>query len=93
MLVSICLSSALPDLCRPPLIEEEKHFILTKVVQCIQQQLELFVVTRIRAGKHPLRFSPSETSAPQHAWLTRAVIVGLGERYPDKVVIRFWELL
>ena len=34
-----------------------------------------------------------ETSAPQHAWLTRAVVVGVGERYPDKVVIRFWELL
>lgn len=34
-----------------------------------------------------------ETSAPQHAWLTRAVVVGAGERYPDKVVIRFWELL
>lgn len=34
-----------------------------------------------------------ETSAPQHAWLTRAVVFGVGERYPDKVVIRFWELL
>jgi hypothetical protein len=34
-----------------------------------------------------------ETSAPQHAWLTRAVVVGVGERYPDKVVIRFWEVL
>jgi hypothetical protein len=34
-----------------------------------------------------------ETSAPQHAWLTRAVVVGVGERYPDKVAIRFWELL
>lgn len=34
-----------------------------------------------------------ETSAPQHAWLTRAVVVGVGERYPNKVVIRFWELL
>lgn len=34
-----------------------------------------------------------ETSAPEHAWLTRAIIVCVGERYPDKVVIRFWELL
>jgi hypothetical protein len=34
-----------------------------------------------------------ETGAPQHAWLTRAVVLGVGERYPDKVVIRFWELL
>lgn len=34
-----------------------------------------------------------ETSAAEHAWLTRAIVVGVGERYPDKVVIRFWELL
>jgi hypothetical protein len=34
-----------------------------------------------------------ETSAPEHAWLTRTVILGSGERYPDKVAIRFWELL
>jgi hypothetical protein len=34
-----------------------------------------------------------ETSAPQHGWLTRAVLIGVGERYPDKVVIRFWEVL
>jgi Protein of unknown function (DUF3237) len=34
-----------------------------------------------------------ETSAPQYDWLTRAVMVGIGERYPDRVLIRFWELL
>jgi hypothetical protein len=34
-----------------------------------------------------------ETSAPQHAWLTRAVVLGVGERYPDKVLVRFWEVL
>jgi hypothetical protein len=34
-----------------------------------------------------------ETSAPQYAWLTRAVVIGVGERYPGKVVIRFWEVL
>ncbi|HTR38792.1 MAG TPA: DUF3237 domain-containing protein [Bryobacteraceae bacterium] len=34
-----------------------------------------------------------ETSAIEHQWLTRAVVVGVGERYPDKVIIRFWELL
>lgn len=67
MLVSICLSSPLPDLCRPPLIEEEKRFIRTKVVQCVQQQLELFVVTRIRAGKHSSRLSPLETSTPHYS--------------------------
>lgn len=34
-----------------------------------------------------------ETSAPAHYWLTRAIILGAGERYPDKVVIRFWQML
>ncbi|HUA18846.1 MAG TPA: DUF3237 domain-containing protein [Bryobacteraceae bacterium] len=34
-----------------------------------------------------------ETSAPECLWLTRAVVVGVGERYPDKVIIGFWELL
>lgn len=34
-----------------------------------------------------------ETSDPEHAWLTRSVLIGVGERYPERVVIRFWELL
>jgi hypothetical protein len=34
-----------------------------------------------------------ETSAAQYTWLERAIILGVGERYPDKVAIRFWELL
>jgi len=65
VVVSICLSSTLPDLYRSPLIEEEKHFILAKAAQGIQQQLDLFVVTRIWACKHSWRLPPSVTSAPQ----------------------------
>jgi hypothetical protein len=34
-----------------------------------------------------------ETSAEEYSWLTRAIILGVGERYPDKVVLRFWEVL
>ena len=34
-----------------------------------------------------------ETSAPQHDWLTRAIVFGVGERYRDKVIVRFWELM
>jgi hypothetical protein len=34
-----------------------------------------------------------ETSAEECIWLTRAIVLGVGERYPDKVVLRFWELL
>jgi hypothetical protein len=34
-----------------------------------------------------------ETSAEECVWLTRAIILGTGERYPDKVVLRFWEVL
>jgi len=34
-----------------------------------------------------------ETSAAPYVWLERAIILGVGERYPDQVAIRFWELL
>jgi hypothetical protein len=33
-----------------------------------------------------------ETAAPELQWLTRAIFVGLGERYPNDVVVRFWRL-
>jgi hypothetical protein len=58
------------------------------------------VLARLNRGEHvdPASYyfrsaASFETSAPQHMWLTRAIVVGVGERYPDKVVIRFWELL
>ncbi len=33
-----------------------------------------------------------ETSAPDLQWLTRTVFVGVGERFPTEVVIRFYKL-
>ena len=33
-----------------------------------------------------------ETAAPDLQWLTRAIFIGTGERYPDAVVIRFWRV-
>jgi hypothetical protein len=33
-----------------------------------------------------------ETSSPDLQWLTRAIFVGVGARYPDEVVIRFYKL-
>ena len=33
-----------------------------------------------------------ETSAPELQWMTRAVFVGIGERQPSDVIIRFWRL-
>jgi hypothetical protein len=33
-----------------------------------------------------------ETSAPELQWMTRAVFVGVGERYPAEVVIRFFRV-
>ena len=33
-----------------------------------------------------------ETSAPELQWLTRAIFVGVGERYPTEVVVRFYKL-
>jgi len=33
-----------------------------------------------------------ETAAPELQWLTRALFVGIGERYPAEVVIRFYRV-
>lgn len=33
-----------------------------------------------------------ETSAPELQWMTRAIFVGVGERQPSDVIIRFWRL-
>lgn len=33
-----------------------------------------------------------ETSAPECEWLTRAIFVGVAEREPAKVNVRFWQL-
>jgi hypothetical protein len=33
-----------------------------------------------------------ETSAPSLQWLPRSVFVGVGERFPDEVVVRFYRL-
>jgi hypothetical protein len=39
------------------------------------------------------RSSPRfETSAPELEWLMRSIFVGVGERYPADVVLRFWKL-
>ena len=33
-----------------------------------------------------------ETAAPELQWLTRAIFVGVGQRNPSDVLIRFWRL-
>jgi len=33
-----------------------------------------------------------ETAAPELQWLARSVFVGVGERFPDEVVVRFYRL-
>lgn len=33
-----------------------------------------------------------ETSAPELQWLTRAIFIGIGERQPSDVIIRFWRV-
>lgn len=58
------------------------------------------VLQRLNRGEHvdPRSYyfrsiATFETSSEECAWLTCAIILGVGERYPDKVVLRFWELL
>ena len=49
---------------------------------------------RVDPGSYYFRSVASfETSAPECEWLTLAIVIGVGERHPDKVIIRFWELL
>lgn len=57
------------------------------------------VMARMAAGEavdpasYYFRTAPTfETAAPDLAWLMRAVFVGFGERHPDHVMMRFWEL-
>ena len=57
------------------------------------------VMTRLLAGEPVdpsevyFKTMPTfETSAPHLQWLTRSIFVGIGERQPLSVVIRFWRL-
>lgn len=34
-----------------------------------------------------------ETGAPECQWLMRSIFVASAERYPDKVIVRFWRVL
>jgi len=34
-----------------------------------------------------------ETAARHLQWLTRSFFIGIGERYPSEVVVRFWRIL
>ena len=39
------------------------------------------------------RTSPTfETSAQHLQWLTQSLFIGVGERYPSEVVVRFWRI-
>jgi hypothetical protein len=58
------------------------------------------VLARLNRGEHvdPGSYyfrsvATFETSAAECEWLTRAIVLGAGERYPDKVVLRFWEVI
>jgi hypothetical protein len=58
------------------------------------------VLKRLNAGElvdpasYYFRSVPSfETSAAECQWLTRAIFIGVGERRPDSVTVRFWKVL
>jgi superfamily I DNA and RNA helicase len=76
MVVSICLSSTLPDLYRSPLIQEEKHFILAKKTQGIQEQLDLFVaIHKSQGSEFPAVVVPLAT---QHYMLLQRNLIYTG---------------
>ena len=48
---------------------------------------------RVEPGSYYFRsVATFETSAVECDWLTRAILLGVGERYPDRVAIKFWEV-
>lgn len=58
------------------------------------------VMAQLAAGKfvEPSRYyfrtvPTFETSAPGCEWLMRSLFIGVGERHPDFVLMRFWKLL
>lgn len=57
------------------------------------------VMKRLAAGElvdpaaYYFRTAPQfQTSAPQYAWLAQRLFLGMGERMPDHVLIRFWSV-
>jgi hypothetical protein len=45
-------------------------------------------------SEYYFRSSPAfETGAPAHRWLTETLFVGVGERWPDKVRLKVYEIL
>lgn len=61
------------------------------------RRAEPAVMARLLAGERVdpeqvyFRTSPTfETSVPELQWLARSIFVGVGERYPSEVVVRFW---
>jgi hypothetical protein len=49
---------------------------------------------RVPSSEYYLRTAPFfETSSPKYEWLNRIVAVGVGERLPDSVIYRVYEIL
>lgn len=49
---------------------------------------------RVEKSEYYFRTTPVfETAVPELEWMTRAIFIGDGERFPDYVAIRFWRVL
>jgi hypothetical protein len=79
---------------------ETDRGVLIYVVNRGMRQGPPEVLKRLNAGElvdpasYYFRSVPSfETSAAECQWLTRAIFIGVGERRPDSVTVRFWKVL
>jgi hypothetical protein len=57
------------------------------------------VMQRLAAGlpversEYYFRTTPVfQTAAPEYEWLTKSIFLATGERHPDHVLLRFWEI-
>jgi hypothetical protein len=49
---------------------------------------------RVDPSEYYFRSSPAfDTGAPAHRWLTETLFVGVGERWPDRVLLKVFEVL
>ena len=73
----------------------DRIYVTNRALRCGPADLMARLVRGepVDPGQIYFRCSPSfETASPALGWITERLFVGSGARYPDRVVMRFWQL-